>query len=476
MGSITLEERVQQSPSQESQSLDLQKVKLRQFDSFHQFLCTVLQGALSSSGKVPESILHQVAQGSVLWESCQLFSVLKQLLLHACNLPRQPLRIEQYKNGVVPIDSGRVLPWGQCPLAGWHEELGFFLLFSALQEQNSSLLEQAKKLVEWQKQLFSANAMPNQELFAQEGVEAKERIFVYSYALYTLAAKAFQMGDLTTVAANCEQWLLQNWSQNISSLLALPLEILRKVQEPAPPEASVQISRALCDPMLGLVGKRFKTGKALATLSGGGTGLGSFGFLGLDVKAWGPQKSSLGDCSAFGILSRQGAGQHASNAHIAATEEGILLKGVVKLADQQDNQLESLYNQAPAYEWLKVTQRVHEQRASLNLAWWSLDSSAEATRKVVWFLCADRCYLPESDKKLEKRSLTHYRGEGQRVSFSKGEGKLHITFSSLVNMEVIPLAGEKSFWGSDYLLAIELDAKSSNTSDWFWEVCTLKSN
>lgn len=197
------------------------------------------------------------------------------------------------------------------------------------------------------------------------------------------------------------------------------------------------------DEALGVLVRRGENQTQLACASGCKSGLGAFLVGEGGMVNCGPQLQPLGDCSGFGL-----AGRGTQVAH----EENTL---------SYHCRLASPHSRDTGYPWLSdsgYTGAWVSGRTTLEEEKMSVEGSIEGVRSpsdfiFTLFLRAEACFVAGSHK-LNPRSLDRYQGPPQKVVI---DGLTVYPEGGFKSMEVVPLAGDESYWGAHFLIALTLE-------------------
>jgi hypothetical protein len=248
-------------------------------------------------------------------------------------------------------------------------------------------------------------------------------------------------------------FLLQEWIRRMTErVAATPLEL----------------SCAIVDPALALVGCRSDQFFSLATMYGGGTGMGCFQYEGVEVINFGPQHLPLGDCLGFGIE----GGQVLLSKYLtscASSKDGYLLEGVARMSSRPKSAKSAATYRLgdPAGVWLNTKMECRQeggrQRLTIQV---EIQGIFEKTPfAFVFFVKAKHCVV-DGQIPVRARSFQHYQGKNCLAAF---EGELKKVFVEAKDetgeMRVIPLGGGSNFWGADYLLAYECEINKKLSID-----------
>lgn len=176
------------------------------------------------------------------------------------------------------------------------------------------------------------------------------------------------------------------------------------------------------DPYLGL-GCFRSSGKAAAmTLCGAGTSLGVFSSKDVEIRAMGPQGLPLGKMESFGI-DRQ--------------PDGAFMTGWTRLA-------------ASPEAWMHLQADLREGRFGLKF----MGLKPEEPIAFVFYVKAGSCHV--EGQAFKPKSLQRYTGSSSSFLFRGKESQIKIECVSSLKPQLIPLAGDGGFWGSDFLLSFEI--------------------
>jgi len=184
------------------------------------------------------------------------------------------------------------------------------------------------------------------------------------------------------------------------------------------------------DPLLATGDYQLFRGRGWAaafTWVGRGSGAGACRMGGVKIPAFGPQAAPFSDLSRFGI---EGAGER------------------------------WFFSTGCKEAWFQVEPSQVDQGFSFSLQ--SMGLTPEKPLAWVFYVCADTCNI--QGKSFKPKSLHRFLGEGQKVQFTGGATNVVLESSHPLKMELIPLAGETSFWGASFLLAFWLSPHLGKTS------------
>lgn len=176
------------------------------------------------------------------------------------------------------------------------------------------------------------------------------------------------------------------------------------------------------EPDLGLFFQRTDRYSAALTLTGENSSLGSFLAKDVEIRAFGPQRLPLSDGKGFGIT---------------RFPDSQPIEGWTAMSDLPEVWLDA----KPFFE-----------KDSFHISIRYLGIKPEMAVFFSLFVKADFCEI--EGKKFFSKTLERYQGPSKPVQFGTD---VQIMSDLAGKMELIPLSGEKQFWGADFLLAFEVN-------------------
>ncbi len=206
--------------------------------------------------------------------------------------------------------------------------------------------------------------------------------------------------------------------------------------------AGLEMPYQYVDPELGCVFHRAEEQTVLCLASGCKSGMGVFLVGGGGVLNFGPQLRPLGECAGFGLAGR--------GRNIRITANSLSYQCRLAAPHGRDTGIPWLKDSGYSAAWVESACAVERDRLSVSC-------EIEGCRPLsdflfTCFIKADACYVAGSHK-LNPRSLDRYQGPPQLL---KIEGINIIPEGGFSAMEVVPLAGDESFWGADFMLSLTL--------------------
>ncbi|NGX54823.1 MAG: hypothetical protein KR126chlam2_00443 [Chlamydiae bacterium] len=211
------------------------------------------------------------------------------------------------------------------------------------------------------------------------------------------------------------------------------------------------LDETITDSDFGLLGKRTEESTILSVASGCKSGMGVFLCQDGGIVNYGPQLLPVGECSGFGIA---GLPQN-----LKLTDETLSYRTRVAAPNARQTGFSHLKDTGYSGFWLEVDQKITPDMLQTKLA---LVGSNELDKVALTFFGrGDACYVAKSHK-LIPRSLNRYQGPAQPITL--GDKVTLDLQEGASKMEIIPLAGDDSFWGADFLIAFTLTGLPVNFS------------
>ena len=167
---------------------------------------------------------------------------------------------------------------------------------------------------------------------------------------------------------------------------------------------------------------------------------------------FGPQLIPLGECDGFGLAGK------AQKVELQEDENHFSLSYQCRLSapSGRETGLSHLKDSGYSAQWMEAALKGDLHSISLNTLFKGVDPSKKLL--FTFFGKGKACFVAGSHK-LNPGSLHRYQGPAQPLIFLGERGGVHIeALSGSSHMEVIPLAGDTSFWGADFLAAYILSA------------------
>jgi|GEM_PF-2042651 len=332
----------------------------------------------------------------------ELANVLFALLANRGSLPSTPIELPLLKSGACPLFQKGSYLWRALPYLRDHAELGKALYLLGKESNQPELIKQAERIKRWQINCTDHRAEPIYSLFNQENGVASTAITEANHDFF---------------ASVCTD----------------------DSQDPL-----------FVDHELALVIQRQVDATIMCVGSGCKSGMGAFLRAEGGIVNYGPQIMPLGDCRGFGLASE------AKDFTYTPSEEGWALSycSAVAAHHPRKTALSYLRDARASGLWLDCKATYKNQKIHNRIKF----KGIVPIEKVLFtFFAKASCSLIAGSHKLAPNSLDRYKGPCQMVEFCNEQGNVCLDFESQdMQMEVIPLAGDNSFWQSNFLVALSL--------------------
>ncbi|MEI8366768.1 MAG: hypothetical protein WCF65_10170 [Parachlamydiaceae bacterium] len=389
------------------------------------------------------------------WPESQLLSayqaVVGALLVHRPLNALPELSIHQLPGGACPLETSGYSGSGEVPHPMFHAELGCLLFLYAEITGSTYHLKTALRLTEWQKNTLDYSCIPFAGLFSREGEAAEPLLVVHNLILFSAAAKASGEGETPII------WRLSQRLEEVD-LLTIPayLSALAQVfilgtavqehQKDRDSEVeSAPLGVTIQDVSLALAGCRSEKVSAVATLFGGGSGMGCYHTGDIQIVSFGPQHMPLNDCRGFGL---EGSGRLLAEQvrEVRSADEEFVVAGTMRMVSAS-------YKLGPSGIWIDACQKFKNDILTIETTF--LDFPDDCSLAFSFFVRCPVCKV--KGKTIKPRSLDRYFGASDLIYLEGLTSSIEITPAQLHSeMHVIPLGGEDNFWGADFLLSFIL--------------------
>lgn len=336
---------------------------------------------------------------SPLLEEHELAFAAYALLAKRANLNPINIPLKPLASGAIPLFSKGFFPWKGLPYPRDHALLGAYLTSLEMQSQ-------VEKMAPFQQAALDHYKKPIHAFFSQEsGV---------SYADLEAASNAF--------------------------FTALP--------------ASIPEETCFFDHELGIAQARTQEKTVLFLGSGCKSGMGVFLYRDAGILNCGPQLLPIGECSGFGLAGRP------DNLFLEANLNGFTLSYRTRLASYHPREtgFAGLADSGYSASWIEAKIEAGKDQICCECA---IKGFRPIETIAFSFFCKSAACFVAGTHKLNPRSLDRYQGPPQPIELKGKEGSVHlIPDHGFSQMEIIPLAGDDSFWGSDFLIACTLSSPS----------------
>ena len=325
----------------------------------------------------------------------ELLQATYAVLAKRAGLAVPKLHLEALPGGGIPLFGRGFLPWKALPYPKEHAQLGVCL--AQLGE-----LQMARSMARFQEATLDHTQKPAYALFTQEG-------FLCQTALDNANAHFFE------------------------AIGYLPSDKLK-----------------FSDRELGMISWRTPTSTTICLGSGCKSGLGLFLNHDAGIINWGPQTTPAGVCEGFGLAGR------ALKVQLEEAERLFKLSFQCRLATPaiRETGFSHLRDAGYSAAWMEASIVGNHEEIACRIRFETLHF--EPKPLIVLFGKGSSCLVAGSHQ-LKPRSLNRYGGPSQPVHLKGHLGNVCVMADDMAHMEIIPLAGDESFWGADFLIAYTLN-------------------
>lgn len=412
-------------------------------------------------------LLERVRQlnDNFLWPEFQLISTFRAVCAFLLKQESTSPPTHQLPSGAAPLEWGGHWSWGDVPHTRFHAELGILWCMYGRLTSDSAYLKLAERLAEWQLNTLDHDYAPFMGLFSQEGHAAESSLVINNFLLFSAVAGVFDRKDLAFAAVKQRERLnaMSSGQRFPIPHSALAFEKIffdhgyEVISETHP------LPRTFADKQMILAGCRSAETSAVATLYGGGSGMGCLHRNDVQIVSFGPQHLPLGDCRGFGI---EGQHERLSSSKVAVSElDGTFsIEGTARLAPRPKvaGSNATFQNGEHSGFWIDAKQCYNKEKFSIEMIFrgvFDLNTLAFA-----FFVKAQSCIV-DARQIIRPRSFERYQGEVRPTRFRGKQISLEIDAGQKAGgMQVIPLGGGDNFWGADFLVAYLLDPHEAQYS------------
>lgn len=343
--------------------------------------------------------------------------------------------------------------WAQTPMGRFHAELGILWLLMGQRENRRDLLDAAIQIGCWELDASKCNYSPFTGLFCLEADYDSHDLFVGRYLLFSLLYEHTRDDKFLPAAARSRE-LLEG------GVIHDPFYyFLSKRQSPLKEDCEHNQKSGLfrlpstdlcgwCDPELSL----------FFTSRGGGSGLGGFSYKSIEILTYAPHQYPLNEVQGFGINTMPR--RTLKSQPCAASEKRELsLKGVSRLSNLDSSEINPPWNRlregAPQTVWVESEQTLKGNIITIDTKIRHFDAMPE----LAFTFFAKGSAVRMDDVEAIPNQLRHFVMDVTRLEII-GENCTIRLFHHVDNMpveqasvEVIPLAGNRAFWGADFLIS-----------------------
>ncbi len=332
-------------------------------------------------------------KNSPLLKEHELVEATYAVLAQWMGYPVPQIQLKRTSGGAVTLFEKGFFPWRGLPYPREHAELGL-RLFQRGQK------ESALSMAPFQKATLDHNLQPIYALFKQDGAP-------FRHALVEANAAFFEAIG----------------------------------QKP-------DRSGTYVDPELAFLAKKSESATVVCVGSGCKSGLGAFLHHDAGIVNWGPQTTAVGNCTGFGLAGR------AQRVEIEESDT-FRLSFLCRLATPlpRETGFSALQDSGFSGLWIDAALEGNLDQLSCSMTFQS--SRPSETPLLTLFGKGNGCWLGASHK-LNPGSLDRYQGPPQPLLLTGASGAVRIEVQGALKLEIIPLAGDESFWGANFLMAYTL--------------------
>lgn len=370
------------------------------------------------------------------------------------------LEITQTKSGFCSLYSENHWRFFKVPFIDQHAEFATLLLLLGKLTQNPSLVNQGYKSALWHTKNIDPHFTPYRGFLSNHLHTDYFDVVLKQGILLHLASLALEDKEMAFLAKSHFSFILkaepyQLKKISLSSLLVWKL-INQLFQNQLTP-VHVDLSSETFEEEMPIAGYRSEKISLLCSLTGNNSSMGTLKFDDLEIAAFGPQLSDLGDGKGFGFI---GLNENEKNFELQKKSDAFTLKKVVGLPHFTiESSLLNMWQHPKC--WLDTKLTYEKEYFTVKIKPLRLNQEVY----FVFYVIADQCLI-KGEKKILYQSLEQFQGKACSVSFLN-KTKI-MTFDPLLkegSMKIIPLEGGQSFWGANYLIAYHLNNKYS-TFEW----------
>lgn len=372
-------------------------------------------------------------------------------LNHILNgLPVPSVGVNLLESGAALIHLIDYCPWLSLPFTPKHFELGVFLsIYSLLcKEHSDELINGIRKMAHWQMNTLDCQCIPYSGVFVREVEGNPLHHLCMSYLLFRCASLFDHSSPFLYTSQSALAEIIKRSKREeiyVDTLWVLIDEWLRK--QIVSPCHEVSLEGSVYDPSTALVGFRNVDQHVICTLHGVQTGLGTIKQEDVSIVTYGPHYLPFGDCTRFGIQGNAVTDRGVRRSQIDLRKNSFKIEGCVRLLDEPDD---SCVLGKFRGIWLDVIQEFKDPIFSVKTTFLCLDKLDGVA--FTFFVKASKAVI--NSRIFPKGKLERYEGVNTPIRFEGKTGSICLNALQYNGrIEIIPLAGEKHFWGADFLVA-----------------------
>ena len=393
------------------------------FFFFRHFLILAL---ISSESKTPFCLdaLFAHAQAHPFWRD----SLLAKLYYEVCGKLCAHSTGKNERSVIPLIEEGE--GWKGVSSLKYQEGSEYALLMGllGLVYDEHDLQAKAVQHAEWLTTLLDHRDFPFYSLWSSDKNCDLLSILSMNYVLFALCDCLTKQSKWQRLADRQLQYLQRFFEHSRIDLPLLPPLLYTFLME-KDPGLSFCVDTSVKTPPLFLRGQ-FDRSSFVCSLSGRNSGMGAFHKTQVKVVNFGPWSAPLGECSGFGI-------KRALSDFCDVTSRS--LRGWTRFQPCQHN----------PDTWALA--HVDAEEGQLNLSISPTPVTEAGTLSFAFLLQSEEAQV--GNHRFLPATMRHYVGESSLVTFYSGKEKIEISTCERREVELIPLAGGRHFWGANFLLA-----------------------
>lgn len=424
------------------------------------FIISTLREDLSTRLEEIRFLLFDNLRSVKTWQEYQLVTAYKKLceeLAGESDLHSIDINLEE--GGYAQIEYGQHWSWAEKPLQPYHIELGVIWALLGIHLNEQCFISASHQIALFQLNLLDSDYLPLQGLFTREKDAVVSKITGWCSTLFHCIGHSHHKPEYISICQE-QRDFLRDGSKSVHPLVPLIFE-WKPFGKTLNNARKTTLPATISYPSLGMCGKRSDQLISMSTLTGGRTGLGTYHVnRALSIVTFGPQYQPYGECQGFGVESNQNTQNKFPNLVIEEKGEKYLVKGYTKLAGNVI--YESPYpicgNTSHSEIWLDVKQEFDGLSYDLEVNYLSYQMGSPLS--FVFYVKAAECEILGMQT-LKPKSLDRYQGDVEELIFSSNSQRINLkpAFADTA-MEVIPLAGDDSFWGCDFLVGFAVNERA----------------
>lgn len=357
-------------------------------------------------------------------------------------------------NGVAPFEPDGFLSWAQTPMGRYHSELGVLWLLLGQKTNCYALVNAAIQIGNWELNASKFDYSPFSGLYCAEEDFDLYELNAWRQLLFSSLYHHTQDQKFLPAAKHAEQ-LVEQIPFSDAFLYYLSCTIPKCTQNT--PENQHAPSH-LQDNTMNLCSWRDPELSLFFTTLGGGSGLGGFTYKSIEVVTYAPHQYPLNEAQGFGINTMPRNSMKAQATELDAARN-VSNKGIARLSNLEGDGEAPPWNRyregTPQTAWVEVSQTLKGNRIEIDTLIRHFDKISDLA--FTFFVKADAVRM--DDVEAIPNQLRHFVMEvssleivGENCSVRLFQHVDNIPLEQ-ISVEVIPLGGNRAFWGADFLIS-----------------------